>query len=264
MLTLFAHPSSGVVLVDVPLVPVEQPVHKGANSSSAADSLSRASNRVQIGVPQTLDIMLAWPESARLASEIASTVRQFDFYAVRLACSFLPDRSCRFVWARMMIDLVGRSMGSKPSSAAIVMDLFPRDVGVERKYKRAYSINPRLKYAFVEAAAELKSETEAVSYEPQLTAAGLLTGSPSWTFESTGRSGIAGSRELFMILKKPKGTDVQARFVVSADIQTLFGRIPCAVRGTPTRRANASASRPNDPSEGRSDYGMVLDSLVLV
>src|SRR5207248_5695688 len=141
-----------------------------------------------------------WPGDEGLLADAAQMKDAFDFYAVRLACSFVADRGCKFTWVRMAATLTVDA-GDTP----VAFDLFPRDVGDTRTFKRSYGVSPKLKFAFVEAGAELAHEEEVLRYEPALTAAGLLTDEPVWTFEATRRAGLAGSRELFLLAKKPRG-----------------------------------------------------------
>ena len=37
---------------------------------------------------------------------------------------------------------------------------------------------------------------------------------------------MIGIKELFLLVKAPKGTSVEARFVVGAEVRTTFGLIP--------------------------------------
>jgi hypothetical protein len=208
------------VLADVPLVAAPSAPHKGLDDG-VLRTLGGKRNRVQIGVPQIVDVLGRWPGDERLLDEAAEMKDEFDFYAVRLACSFVPDRGCRFTWVRMAATL-SVDRGATP----VAFDLFPRDVGDTRTFKRSYGVSPKLKFAFAEAGAELSREEDVLRYEPALTAAGLLTDEPVWTFEATQRAGLAGSRELFLLAKKPRGARLNARFAVGAEVQTYAGRIP--------------------------------------
>jgi hypothetical protein len=221
MLELHAAPDALGILGDVVLEPVEDALHKGVD-----DDVLRAfggkKNRIQIGVPQTVDVLARWPGDQGLQADADLMRDDFDFYAIRLACSFVPDRGCKFLWARMTATLASDDAAAVP----IAFDLFPRDIGDVRTFKRTYGVSPKLKFAFAEVGAEAGHEEEVLRYEPQLTVAGLLTGEPTWTFEATGRTGLAGSRELFMLAKKPHGSTLRARFSVGAEVQTYAGRIP--------------------------------------
>jgi hypothetical protein len=221
MLELHARADELGVLADVQLEPAPDAQHKGIDDG-VLRALGGKRNRIQIGVPQTVDVLASWPGGERLLGEAERMHDEFDFYAVRLACSFVPDRGCRFTWARMAAALIVDEGATPP----IAFDLFPRDVGDTRTFKRSYGVNPRLKFAFAEVGAEIGGEEEVLRYEPQLTVAGLLTSEPVWTFDSTRRTGLAGSRELFLLTKKPRGTTLRARFALGAEVRTYAGRIP--------------------------------------
>ena len=96
----------------------------------------------------------------------------------------------------------------------------------KRTFKRSYNVTPSAKFAFFELSAGGSSEEEHIRYEPRLTAAGLLTDLPTWTFDALDRSGLVGSSELFLLAKKPKGQKLEARFKVAAEVATLLGRVP--------------------------------------
>ena len=108
----------------------------------------------------------------------------------------------------------------------IAYDMFPLNVERQTTVKRGYEIAPSLKFSFGEAALKASRSDETIVYEPQLSGAGLLTPQPSWTFRSSDRSGLAGSRELFLVLKLPKGKRCGARFGIAAESQGRFGPIP--------------------------------------
>jgi hypothetical protein len=59
-----------------------------------------------------------------------------------------------------------------------------------------------------------------------VSAGGLLTENPSWTFKTSDPTGIIGSRELFLVLKVPRGARCGARFGVAAEVRGHFGPIP--------------------------------------
>src|SRR3954453_14080805 len=85
-------------LLDIDLEP-EAPVARKALDPSDPGALLTARgrrNRVRVGVPQVLDVVDAWPKDARLSEEILASLDEFRYLSVRLACSFAPDRGCRF------------------------------------------------------------------------------------------------------------------------------------------------------------------------
>lgn len=194
---------------------------KGTGESASLRALGGRSNRVQLGIPQTIDVLAGWPSSERIAAEVALSRDRFDFYSVRVACSFIPDRGCRFVHARLALTL--SELGTEGLGGAIALDLFPREVSVRRAVSRSYGLKGGLKFSFLELSADVGQKEEAIHYQPVLTGAGLLTDSPSWTFDATGSSGLAGITELFLLIKKNKQSSLTAQFAIGAEVQTAWG-----------------------------------------
>jgi hypothetical protein len=226
MLDLWVDLPGDDVLLEVGLRPAENFLHKGIAEQPAIRTLSGRTNRVLLGIPQTTSILELWPANEPLAPEVAALQGEWDFLMVRLACSFVPDRGCTFVWARVAIELGMQDETLARSGAVVAFDLFPREVGERRNFKRSFNITPKLKFAFLEAAASIEMEKDTIRYDPQLFAAGLLTDTPIWTFNTPARPGVIGSKELFILLKKRRGSTVQARFVVGAEVRTAFGPVP--------------------------------------
>jgi hypothetical protein len=67
-------------------------------------------------------------------------------------------------------------------------------VGDTQKFKRSFCITPKLKFAFAEAAGSIETGQEAIRYDPQLFAAGILTDTAIWTFSAPRRPGVIGVR----------------------------------------------------------------------
>lgn len=219
-------PESNTVLFEALLEPPEPTSHKGVADEPALRTARGRKNRVQVGTPQTTDVLEAWPRDQRLAAEIEAGRTSADYWCVRLACSFLPDRGCRFVWARLAVELTARESGDTAVTSAVVIDLFPRLVVDTRTYRRSFAITPTLQLAFAEVSLPVKTEGEVLRYQSQLVGAGLLTEQPTWTFTAGQGTGLTGSHELFLLVKKPKHAPLSARFSIGAEIQTALGRIP--------------------------------------
>jgi hypothetical protein len=226
MLEQYADPQDEAKLFEVEFRPTEEFLHKGNFDQPTIKTLRGRRNRILVGVPQVINILTNWPLNDSLAEEIKALQDRWDFYNVRLACSFAPDRGCRFVWGRMQIDLLVSDTGASSAPEAIAFDLFPRDIGQTRVFHRQYKIAPMLKFAFAETSAEASGDHEIVRYEPTIIAIGLLTSTPSWTFSASSQQALIGSRELFLLVKNPKGAIVQARFALGAEVQSTFGPLP--------------------------------------
>lgn len=212
-------------LFEAELEPGDERERKGLAARGAIRTVRKRSNRFQLGVADPVPLLEHWPSEERLTEEIDAQLDSFEFSCVRLACSFIPDRGCRFVWARMVAELSSPGTGGA-GAGPVAFDLFPRAIVEKTTFRRKYGLTPKLSLAFVEASAEATSEQETIRYEPRLSVAGLLTNMPTWTFEGLDRSGLVGSSELFLVVKKPKGAPIEARFTVSADVATFAGRVP--------------------------------------
>jgi hypothetical protein len=223
MLTLLADPPDPAdLLFEARLEPAPPAEHKGPENSAALETVRGKRNVVQIGKPQLVDVLAGWPFNERLDPEIEAAREHFDFTCVRLAASFVPDRGCRFVWARFVIALTA----IPPAGAPLAADMFPREVVTSQAYKRSFGITPGAKLAFAEVSAELSTDRETLRYEPRLIGAGLLTDEPSWTVQGSTALGIQGIVETFLLVKRPRGTPLHTRFSVAAEVQTAWGRIP--------------------------------------
>ncbi|GAB9084605.1 hypothetical protein [Bradyrhizobium diazoefficiens] len=209
-------------ILDLTLKPGALLPNKGLASDEARKEMDAKNNRLQIGIPQVIDLQKLAAAPGEKAFDF--TAFNADFRLVRLACGFLPDKGCRYVWARLSIDLVG--LGDNQNEQVIAFDMFPLNVERQTTVKRGYEIAPTLKLSFGEAALKASRSDETIVYEPQLSGAGLLTSQPSWTFKSNDRDGLLGSRELFLVVKLPKGKRCGARFGIAAESQGRFGPIP--------------------------------------
>jgi hypothetical protein len=212
-------------LFEVGLEPPRDVERKGLAVRGAVRTLRNKRNTVQLGVSDPVPLLERWPTDARLAEEIEAQRHRFDFSCIRLGLSFVPDRGCRFMWGRLVAELAARGSVAE-LGPPVAFDLFPREIAEKRTFKRSYSVTPKLTLAFAEVGASATTEQEAIRYEPRLTAAGLLTDVPTWTFDALDRSGLVGSKELFLVLKRERGSGIEARFRISAEVTTLLGRIP--------------------------------------
>lgn len=200
----------------------DQGEQKAAGDSADLQALHGRINKVQLGVPRTIDMLETWPSTERLTAEIAAIRERCDLYSVRVACSFIPDRGCRFVHARLAITLCEEG-ATGPKDGPITLDLFPREVTVKRTFSRSYGLKGGLKLSFLELSADAVQKEEGLEYDPAVIGAGLLTDSPSWTFDASGSAGLIGIRELFLLIQKSKGSNLMAQFAVGAEVRTAWG-----------------------------------------
>jgi len=230
----WARPLEPEELFEVAFRVADDFAHKGLGDQPAIKTLLGRTNRVLLGRPQTTDLLGSWSHNESLDTDIAAQKGDWDFAMVRLACSFLPDRGCRFTWARMGLELSVVAASPAPAQSVIAFDLFPREIIQTNTFKRSFSVKPALKFGFTEVSAALGTESDVLRYEPRVVAAGLLTDMPIWTFSAPARPGVTGIRELFLLLKKPKSAVVQARFTVGVEVDTELGPIPLKRYGDPS------------------------------
>lgn len=225
MLDLHAQPwKQDDWLLDVELEPQETRAHKALDPNDPGAVLTSRGrrNRVRVGVPQVLNVLDAWPDDARVSKEISASLDRFRYLSVRLACSFVPDRGCRFT----RVDYTVRLAGDGGAPTPLAVDLFPQNVTEERRYKRSFKLSTNLTFGFAEASVEAGREEEVIRYEPSIVASGLLGDEPSWSLRSGRALQLEGVRELFMIVKAPLEGSVQASFVVDAEVRTAMGSVP--------------------------------------
>jgi hypothetical protein len=225
MLELYGTSDSFKPILDIELDPEETRTQKGANADRAISTLSGRRNRVQIGAADPVLIADNWSKNEQLDDEIRSLLDRYDVYSARFAFSFLADRGCRFVWARVSGHLSTR-LNLQEETDCIVLDIFPRQITQTKKVKRTFGVTPKLKLSFFELELKGESSGEELYYEPNMVSAGLLTTSPSWTFTSAGKHGLTATNEIFLLVRAPKNSGLVARFSVGGEVQTAFGPIP--------------------------------------
>lgn len=227
MLTQFATPPpNDKWLLDIELAPELHSEQKSSGDGRADPGTILTArgrrNRVQIGVPQVVDVLAGWPVGERLASEIEAARDRFSFLSARLACSVIADQGCRFTFVRCAVRLVSECA----KDGACAVDLFPQTVTEPRQFSRAYKVTGGLKFGFGEVSGEIKREDDVIRYEPTVTATGLLTETPAWSFRASSGGYLDGIREIFLIVKVPAGALVEAQFTVEAVVSTALGPIP--------------------------------------
>jgi hypothetical protein len=185
----------------------------------------RERSRFSIADPLAYSIeKLLRPE--QLPSSIQSDMNKFEFYMTRLACSFDPAEGCRFHDARFEIKLftVPTDPAALPGEA-IAYDLSPMKSEDKRIITDNYKLSPEIEInkevsltlPFYEKSIQYTSNT---SY---LEAVNPQGPNPEWKFTHTSLHRISGSQLLFMLVRKPKGTHVQATFQLKVHAQFLIG-----------------------------------------
>jgi hypothetical protein len=202
----------------------------GATKGAHADLTLpfRAASYVSIGDP----VVTALPADQLATAALRDQVAGYEFHQVQLACSFQAAAGCRFTQARFATELLTAedSPGSRApgTTDAIAYDLFPQLVEEPRTVTVTSSIKPEITLGYdpVSATLALPSRervVETVQYRSRITAFDLQGGRPAWQFTATDQREISGPQQLFILIRKPKGTSVQARFQLNAQVQFVIG-----------------------------------------
>jgi hypothetical protein len=192
-------------------------------------------------------------EKEEIPHEIKQMMGDYDFHYVSLSCSFLPDKDCRFVWARFGVELSARSKRDEPhEERPIAYDMVPNEVLSETKYKREVNLSPEGKLSLGEATVgikgvDVKTQKELVIYEPQIFAHGIGRSKVSWDFRSTKEKGIWGNKcGLLLTIRTPKNSKVKGRFLLAGEVEFNIGKwIPIAL----SKRADSAVDHEYDFSE---------------
>jgi hypothetical protein len=200
--------------------------------SSATDK-----NTFSIGDPIPLSLNTFLTNSGQsLLSDIQQRTGDYEFCPVQLTCSFAPARGYRFHAARFEIVLQVLPINSTSPSPlaqkpAIAYSLFPLrsedQADNTTKIGGAVGVNlgnnpssPSLNVPVY------GKDSTFVSYASYIEAFGLQTTRPGWQFTRTRSHEISGPYALLMLVRKPKGTKVQATFSLTAHLQFLYGSTP--------------------------------------
>ena len=182
-------------------------VATGPRSTKAAAKTEPARNEwpaVTIGRPQCWDLAeLASAKGTQLPAELRLLLDASDFRLLQLAFSFHPKRGTQVNWARFE---VGLDLG-EGSASAVAYDVYPKEVTkrVDRNVK--LTISPSLKLAGAEASlGSLTTDIAMAKVEPSVIAYGLMEATPSWDFTAHPQAPLVGSRFVYIIVQKPKGS----------------------------------------------------------
>jgi len=200
-------------------------------SGAVIESLFGAKNQVWLSQPESINLLaLTDKRKDALSPFIMAQANQADFWLIHWACSFRPASGCEFVRASVEVRL--ETDAPAAPAGAIAIDMFPREIETPITLKRSLGLSPELKFSFAEVVnaeaslAEIGSSTEYIHYEPEITTFALGEPTPGWDFNKTKARPIRGSRDLFLLVKKPRATALWGRFQLTATLQTSIGRIP--------------------------------------
>lgn len=160
------------------------------------------------------EISFGRPKMVQLNTEALGTSIQLlryrpdlSLYLLYLTCSFRPAADTDFIRSQLKIKVVSR----EHTVECLALDLFPRDVYMEARYERAFSLSPSLKFSFEKAAsAKVKVGQGSVSeaylhYDPEIVAFGIGEAVFGWDFNRSKSRAIRGVRDLYAVVEAPPG-----------------------------------------------------------
>ena len=184
-------------------------------------------SRFGIGLPivYTLEDMLA--TNASVANYIKTQLSIYEFHWVQMACSFQPGQGHSFEKARFQVTLLTET--DDPASTAMVhpalaYTLSPDRIEDEYTSTQKLSLTPELKLAAgpLEASIPMPSYERSVSnaaYRARVIAFGLQDTTCGWMFERNSSRELSGTQSLYLLVRKPKETQVRAAFHLSASVR---------------------------------------------
>jgi len=195
-------------------------------------ALFREKSRFSIGTPVPLPLKEYLSLSGRVPfPELQAQMKDYEFCPVQLACSFLPASGCRFHDARFDIALQALPTSARASDLkvpleAMAYDFFP--ASAEDKVEVTRQQGGGLVAVFpggTSISVPLPQTGEkGISHQVYVEASGLQNNRVTWTFTRTGYREISGSHPLLLLVRKPKGTSVQAMFNLAVHVEVLIGR----------------------------------------
>ena len=150
---------------------------------------------VTIGKPEVLRSVSGIPAPSGF-----ERIGRFDFYLVRLWCSFRPESDFSFDRAHFKVAL----SPSDGEAALIAHDMYPNEVLYEVERNVNVSLSPEL--TFSEVGGKLGGLQYGFSYtelQPEIQAAGQRQSDPSWTFSRTKGHELAGGKAVHMVVAAP-------------------------------------------------------------
>jgi len=188
---------------------------------------------VTVGQPQWWNLAhLARERGEVLSAELSLLLHDADFYLLRLACSFRPERGSQIEWARFNVYLRPKTGQENP----IAFDLYPREIYDETKTDLKVSIAPSLKFAAFEGITvegklgEVVTTIEFRKLEPVIIGYGLLQSNPGWDFERHKDQPLRGGKFGYLIVKKPRSAEaVRLTLDITADVVTRHGLLSARV-----------------------------------
>jgi len=233
MINFIIPESKDAILLETSLVPAIVGSKQETKGSSVISTFKKQSNKAAVGVPYFEELISRLIETGqKIPHEVEIMSRNYDFHFVSLSCSFLPDKACKFTWARFEVELYARSeSGSKCREVPIAYSMFPDEILSEISFERKinFGADLQLSKGLFKVGMGLKDhDTKSIYivYEPQIFAFGINTSKVAWDFQATKEKSIWGNKkDLFLIIKSPKGSRVTGRFSLSAEVGFFLGKM---------------------------------------
>jgi hypothetical protein len=147
----------------------------------------------------------------------------YEHVLLPLICTFAPEAGTHFTDAQL--DLRLRTAANV--AAAIAKEMFPEEIAEQSHVSRDLKLSPKFSLAKVKVElGSIGDKKKYILYEPHITALHLGTSRPAWSFRSTTGKSLNGVKNLFLVVRKLAGSDVNAHINVSGRIQTDLGFIP--------------------------------------
>lgn len=185
-------------------------------------------NIIWLGKPVVTNLLDITPDSykKRLEAQIGS----YDFFLMQFTCSFRPHQNCEFTRVSVNVHLVSDDKNSE----ALAHDMFPEEVYMPVTYKKGFSVNPDFKMEVAKvlqtevSAFNYSNEKEFIIYQPEITAFAKGTESPGWDFNKSSARSIKGNKDLFLIIRKTKGSQIKIGIeILNCYIRTMnLGPLP--------------------------------------
>lgn len=163
-------------------------------------------------------------QTQELPSDIEKEIKKgYDFYHIALICSFLPDPTCKFTWARLTVKMQckPRQGDLQVSEKPLVCDMFPDEIHNKVKIERTFKVSGGLTYKFIEFKPESEIRSEFIVYQPEIISYGRNGSTFYWDFKESVQKSIYGDKILFAIIKKPKDSQVVGQFKIDTHIETI-------------------------------------------
>lgn len=156
-------------------------------------------------------------EDKDLTNFIAAEEKRFNFYYVRLGCSFHPSKKEKFerAWLEVNLNSSNHQLGEKP----FVWSMKPRNSYETVEVTNSAQINSQLKLISGEISANIGDQHKQERKNYFLRAFGEGTPNPFWEFKKTDFAEISGSYRFHMVIRSAVGIKVNGNIELFARVR---------------------------------------------